>query len=74
MSPLPFIFDNLVHRTLLTYLTARAGNLPRGLIGGTDLDALKTLLIKNPAPGERYDVTEDEMRVLLEAVKGVLGG
>ena len=58
-------------RTLLTYLAARAGRFPRGIIGDADLDALKVFVSKPPGLSERYGVTEDEMGALRKAVEGV---
>jgi len=63
-------FDTLVPRTLLTYLAARAGRFPRGLIGGADLGALKNFVTQHPDLNERCGVTEEEMGVLLKAVEG----
>jgi hypothetical protein len=60
-----------VLRTLLTYLTARAGRFPRGLIGGADLSALRDLVSQRPDLSEQYGVTEDEMGVLLKAIEDV---
>ena len=61
-------------RTLLAYLTARAGRFPRGLIGGADLGALKDFVRQHPDLSERCGVTEDEMGMLLKAVEGVWSG
>lgn len=63
--------DTLVLRTLSTYLTARAGRFPRGLIGGADLSALKDFVSRPPDLSERCGMTEDEMGVLLKAVEDV---
>ena len=63
--------ETLVLRTLLTYLTARAGRFPRGLIGDADLGALKIFLSQHPDLSERCGVTDVEMGVLLKAVDGV---
>lgn len=67
--PLSFISDNLVHRTLLTYLTARAGKFPHGLIDDADLGALKDFVVQHPDLSERCGVTGDEIGVLLKAVE-----
>ena len=67
----PLISDALVLRTLLTYLTARAGRFPRELIGDADLGALNNFLSKHPDLSKRCGLTEDEMGVLLKAVEGV---
>lgn len=66
--------DNFLYRTLLTYLTTRAGKFPHGLINDADLGALKTFVIQHPDLSERCGVTEDEMDVFLKAVEGVQGG
>ena len=58
----------------MTYLTARAGKFPRGLINDVDLGALKLFVIQHPDLGERCGATEGEMGVLLKAVTGVPGG
>ena len=58
-------------RTLLTYLTARAGRFPREFIGDADLVALNNFLNKHPDLSKRCGLTEDEMGVLLKAVEGV---
>jgi len=68
---LPLISDILVFRTLLTYLTARAGRFPRGLIGGADLSALKDFVNQRSDLSERCGATGDEMGVLLKAVESV---
>jgi hypothetical protein len=74
LSPLPATSQNLIYRTLLTYLTARTGEFPRGLIDDADLDALKSFVIQHPDLSERCGVTKHEMDVLLKAVEGVQGG
>ncbi|KAF9646148.1 nucleotide exchange factors-like protein [Thelephora ganbajun] len=63
-------FEERVVRTLLTYLTARAGRFPRGPMGDADLAALKIFVSQRPDLSERCRVTEDEMGVLLKAVEG----
>jgi len=60
-----------VLRTLLTYLAARAGRFPRGLIGGADLSALKDMVSQRPDLSERCGATKDEMGVLLKAIEDV---
>ena len=55
----------------MSYLAARAGRFPRGLIGDADLGALNIFVNKQPGLSERYGVTEHEMRVLGKAVEGV---
>ena len=55
----------------MTYLTARAGRFPRGLIGSIDLSALKDFINQRPDLGERCGVTVGDMSVLLKAVEGV---
>jgi len=66
----PLTSDTPVLRTLLTYLAARAGSFPRGLIGDTDLGALKNFISNRPNLSERCGVTEDEMGALRKAVEG----
>jgi hypothetical protein len=66
--------DDLVHRTLLTYLATRAGKFPRGSLDDTDLGALKRFVRQHPDVGARRGITEDEMCVLLKAVEGVQDG
>ena len=61
----------LVPRTLLTYLAASSGRFPRGLVGDADLDALRTFVNRHPDLSERCGATEDEMKVLREAVESV---
>lgn len=56
-------------RTLLTYLTARAGRFPRGVITDADLSALKNFVTQHPVLSERCGVTEDEMGLLAKAVE-----
>ena len=67
---LPLISDSPVLRTLLTYLAARAGRFPRGLVGA-DLGALKNFVSQHPDLSERCGVTDEEMDVLLRAAGGV---
>lgn len=55
----------------MSYLAARAGRFPRGLVGDADLGALNIFVSKQPGLGERYGVTEDEIGVLRKAVEGV---
>jgi hypothetical protein len=69
--PIPLISDSLVLRTLLAYLTARAGRFPRGVIKDADLSALKNFVAQHPALSERCGMTEDEMGLLTRAVGGV---
>lgn len=64
-------FEEKIVRTLLTYLTARAGRFPRGLIRDADLSALRNFLTQHRDLGERCGVTEDEMGVLIKAVGGL---
>lgn len=54
----------------MTYLAARAGRFPRGLIADADLATLKNFVSEHPDLGERCGVTEDEMDVLRKAVEG----
>jgi hypothetical protein len=63
-----------VHRALLTYLTARAGKFPRGLVDDADLDALKFFVNQHPDLSKRCGVTEDEMSLLPLGIEGVQGG
>ena len=70
----PLISDGLVLRTLLTYLTARAGRFPRGLISDVDLSALKSFLSQHSDLSERYGVTEDDIVVLIKAVESAVQG
>ena len=55
----------------MTYLTARAGRFPRGLIGSAELGALKDFINQRSDLSERCGVTVDEMNVLVKAVEGV---
>jgi len=64
------ISDSLVLRAMLSYLAARAGSFPRGLIKDTDLGALKNFISQHPSLSERCGVMEDEMDVLRKAVEG----
>ncbi|KAF9784498.1 nucleotide exchange factors-like protein [Thelephora terrestris] len=64
-------FEEQVVRTLLAYLTARAGRFPRGVIRDADLSALKNFVAQHPALSERCGMTEDEMGLLTRAVGGV---
>jgi len=64
-------FEEKVVGTLLTYLAARAGRFPCGLIGSADLGALKDFINQRSDLSERCGVTEDDMSVLLKAVEGV---
>lgn len=71
---LPFAFDNLMNRTLLSYLKTRARKFPRGLIDDADLVTLKQFVVNHPDLSERCGVTQDQMDILLNAVGGVQGG
>jgi len=62
-------FQEKLVRTLLTYLTARGGRFPRGVIRDADLSGLKNFVTQNPVLSERCGVTEDEMGLLAKAVE-----
>lgn len=66
---LPLASD-IAPRVLLTYLAARAGRFPRGIIADADLAALKNFVSEHSDLRDRCGVTEDEMDVLRKAVEG----
>lgn len=66
-------FEEKILRTLLTYLSARAGRFPRGLIKDADLSVLRNFVTQHPNLRERCGMTEDEVGVLTRAVENFEG-